>query len=107
MEKKVKDWNANIPFSVHSIPQLSRDLLIGNLAAKGTLELPLDTVLVPNVQHEGFRRWSAFVRDRPFFLTPRTRLDASSTHLRRWVELGCKTRVEPGSRCTCERCKVG
>ena len=52
MEKKVKDWNANIPFSVHSIPQLSRDLLIGNLAAKGTLELPLDTVLVPNVQHK-------------------------------------------------------
>ena len=52
---------------------------------------------------EGFRRWSAFVRDRPFFLTPRTRLDASSTHPRRWVELGCKTRVEPGSRCACER----
>ena len=56
---------------------------------------------------EGFRRWSAFVCDRPFFLTPRTRLDASSTHLRRWVELGCKTQVEPGSRCACERCKVG
>ena len=29
-----------------------RDLLIGNLVAKRALELPLDTVLAPNVQHK-------------------------------------------------------
>ena len=43
-------WEANIPFSLYSI--LSRDLLIGNLVAKGTLEQPLDTVLAPNVQQK-------------------------------------------------------
>ena len=56
---------------------------------------------------ERFRRQSTFVCDRPFLLAPRTRLDTGATHLRKWVELGCKTRVEPGSRCACERCKVG
>ena len=45
MEKKFYDWEANIPFSVHSI--LSHDLL-----AKGTLELPLDTVLALTVQQK-------------------------------------------------------
>ena len=84
-----------------------RDLLVGNLVAKRTLELPLDTVLAPNVQHKrnfGVGPHSSAIGH---FLTPRTRFDLSSTHLRRWVELGCKTRVEPGSRCACERCKVG
>ena len=66
---------------------------------------------------EGFRRQSAFIRDWPFFLTPRTRLDTSSTHLRRRVELGLNPVrgahvkgvkwVEPGFNpllwCPCER----
>ena len=50
MEKKFYDCEANIPLSVDSI--LSHDLLIRNLVAKGTLELPLDTVLAPNVQQK-------------------------------------------------------
>ena len=49
-KRKFYDWEANIPFSLYSI--LSRDLLIGNLVAKGTLEKPLDTVLAPNVQQK-------------------------------------------------------
>ena len=56
---------------------------------------------------EWLRRRSTFVCDWPFFLTPWTHLDTSSTHLRKRVELGCKTRVEPGSRCAYERYTVG
>ena len=69
--------------------------------AFSVLELPLDIVLALNVQQKSD---FTFIRERSFFLTPRTRLDAGSTHLRKRVEFGCKTRVDPSSRGACERC---
>ena len=74
---------------------------------KGTLELPLNTVLVPNVQQKSDFSVGPHPSAIGHFSNPSNSLRYEFNQLRKQVELGCKTQVVPDLRYASERCKVG